>query len=105
MLRAMVFIDFENFDISKYNYYRAKCLEDAKSAALAAGTPVPTHVQTVVPKLDFNKIPKEVVNLLSNPHTLVKSIISVCKIRQFLFVFIYWFSIFRCSCESFRNCI
>lgn len=73
MLRAMVFIDFENFDISKYNYYRAKCLEDAKSAALAAGTPVPTHVQTVVPKLDFNKIPKEVVNLLSNPHTLVKT--------------------------------
>lgn len=58
MLRAMVFIDFENFDISKYNYYRAKCLEDAKSAALAAGTPVPTHVQTVVPKLDFNKIQK-----------------------------------------------
>ena len=84
MLRAMVFIDFGNFDISKYNYYRAKCLEDAKSAALAAGTPVPTHVQTVVPKLDFNKIPKEVVNLLSNPHTLVKTFLFAPKPDDFL---------------------
>ena len=66
-----------------YNYYRAKCLEDAKSAALAAGTPVPTHVQTVVPKLDFNKIPKEVVNLLSNPHTLVKTFLFAPKPDDF----------------------
>ncbi len=84
MLRAMVFIDFENFDISKYNYYRTKCLEDAKNAALAAGISVPTHVQTVVPRLDFNKIPKEVVNLLSNPHTLVKTFLFAPKPDNFL---------------------
>ena len=33
MLRAMVFIDFENFDIAKFNYYKEKCLLEAQEEA------------------------------------------------------------------------
>ena len=37
MQKAMVFIDFENFDIAKYNYYKKKSLDDAKKEAREKG--------------------------------------------------------------------
>lgn len=84
MLRAMVFIDFENFDIAKFNYYKEKCLLEAQEEAKNNGTTIPTSVQTVTPKLDFNKIPKEIVNQLSIPHILVKTFLFASKPDQFL---------------------
>lgn len=84
MLRAMVFIDFENFDIAKFNYYKEKCLLEAQEEAKNNGTTIPTSVQTVTPKLDFNKIPKEIVNQLSIPHILVKTFLFAPKPDQFL---------------------
>ena len=41
MLRAMVFIDFENFDIAKFNYYKEKCLLEAQEEAKNNGTKAP----------------------------------------------------------------
>lgn len=58
MLRSMIFIDFENFDISKFNYYRKIGLSN--------------------PKLDFNKFPKEINGLLHN-HILIKTFLFAPK--------------------------
>ncbi len=70
MLKAMVFIDFENFDIAKYQYYKKKCERD--------------HVELCNPKLDYNKFPLELVKLLSQPHALVKTLLFAPKPDDFL---------------------
>ena len=60
MLRAMVFIDFENFEINKNNYYKS-IATDKK------------HV--VLPKLDYNIIPQEIVKSLSQKTHISKNIL------------------------------
>lgn len=84
MQRAMLFIDFENFDIAKYSYYRKKSLEEAKAAAIVAGDPEPTTVPVNNPRLDFNELPRQVVALLSQPHVLIKTFLFAPKPDQFL---------------------
>ena len=80
----MVFIDFENFDIAKNNYYKQKSLTAAQNIARQQGQPIPTSVPINSPKLDFNKVPKEVVNLLPTEHSLVKTFLFAPKPDAFL---------------------
>lgn len=84
MLRAMVFIDFENFDIAKFAYYKKKCLEDARIQAQIDGVPEPTTAPISIPKLDFNLIPQEIIKLLPQPHELVKTFLFAPKPDDFL---------------------
>lgn len=72
MLKAMVFIDFENFDIAKSNYY--KDMND--------GLPEAEKINN--PKLDFNLFPKKVVQLLPSEHILVKTFLFAPKPDEFL---------------------
>lgn len=84
MQRAMLFIDFENFDIAKYNYYKKKSITDAEEAARIAGTALPESVPVTNPRLDFNELPKKIVALLPEPHVLVKTFLFAPKPDQFL---------------------
>ena len=84
MLRAMVFIDFENFDIAKLQYYKKKSLSDAQTTAQANKLPIPTTAPTFNPKLDFNTLPKEVVALLPISHELLKTFLFAPKPDTFL---------------------
>jgi len=84
MQRAMVFIDFENFDIAKYNYYKRRSLEEAQEKAAGAGLPIPITVPVTNPRLDFNELPKKVVELLPEKHVLVKTFLFAPKPDQFL---------------------
>ena len=84
MQRAMLFIDFENFDISKYNYYKKKSLEEAKAEARKNGDPEPETAPVKNPRLDFNELPKKIVGLLPEPNVLVKSFLFAPKPDQFL---------------------
>ncbi len=87
MQKAMVFIDFENFDISKYNYYKQKSLIDAQDVARQQGKPIPTDLTSISinnPKLDFNTVPKEVIKLLPTMHSLVKTFLFAPKPDAFL---------------------
>jgi uncharacterized LabA/DUF88 family protein len=84
MLRVMVFIDFENFDIAKLQYYRAKALRETQSAAQEAGKPIPTSAPFNNPKLDFNALPKEIVALLPTPHVYIKTFLFAPKPDSFL---------------------
>lgn len=83
MLKAMVFIDFENFDIAKYHYYK-----NFSENSTVAG---PTNFDSVEekpciynPRLDFNFLPKNIVSLLSQPHALVKTLLFAPKPDDFL---------------------
>lgn len=51
MRRVMVFIDFENFNIAVMSYYRS------------IGEPYP--------RLDYNKVPQEIVKLIPGGNELV----------------------------------
>ncbi|MDP4180876.1 MAG: hypothetical protein Q8942_07265 [Bacillota bacterium] len=74
MQKAMIFIDFENFDIAKNNYYKQKSLLEAQNVARQQGTtPIPTTAPVNNPRLDFNQLPKEVIKLLPTQHSLVKT--------------------------------
>lgn len=84
MLKAMVFIDFENFDIAKYNYYKNKALTDAQAVARASGQPIPTTAPVTNPRLDFNTLPEKVVSQLTRQHTLVKTFLFAPKPDAFL---------------------
>ncbi len=53
MGRAMVFIDFENFNIAMMNYYR--------------------KIEEPTARLDYNKFPQKIVSLLPGNHTLEKT--------------------------------
>ena len=80
MLRAMVFIDFENFGISKYQYYKRKSLLDAQAAGRSNSSTAPISN----PKLDFNALPREVAALLPIPHVLIKTFLFAPKPDNFL---------------------
>jgi uncharacterized LabA/DUF88 family protein len=69
MLKAMVFVDFENFEINKNAYY--------KSIAPEGGRPQ-------YPKLDYNVLPQKIVEKLTIPHYLVKSFLFAPKPDDFL---------------------
>lgn len=84
MQRAMLFIDFENFDIAKYSYYKKKCLEDAEAEAALHGLPRPHTVPVTIPRLDFNELPRRIVSLLPEAHVLVKSFLFAPKPDSFL---------------------
>lgn len=60
----MLFIDFENFNIAKYNYYKKKGLQN--------------------PKIDFNDFPKQLINKLKSKHVLVKTFLFYPKPDDFL---------------------
>ena len=62
----MIFIDFENFDIAKRNYY-TKYFPGAK-----------------FPKVDFNTFPKHIVDLLPQTPILVKTFLFAPKPDTFL---------------------
>lgn len=64
MKKVMVFIDFENFNISLMSYYRS--LGEAG------------------PRLDYNKIPKELVAKLPGSNELVKTFLCAPKPDDFL---------------------
>lgn len=67
MQRAMVFIDFENFDIAKRTYYKK---------ILGSGC--------TYPKIDFNTFPRELVKLLLQEHILIKTFLFAPKPDDFL---------------------
>ncbi len=69
MLKAMVFMDYENFEINKNNYYRSLVAEGEKAN---------------YPKLDYNVLPQKVVEQLKTPHLLVKSFLFAPKPDDFL---------------------
>lgn len=64
MKRTMVFIDFENFNIALMNYYRSLGLPAAR--------------------LDYNQVPKEIVNMLPGQSELVKTFLCAPKPDDFL---------------------
>lgn len=64
MRRVMVFIDFENFNIALMSYYRKQNLPAAR--------------------LDYNKIPQEIVNMLPGNNELVKTFLCAPKPDDFL---------------------
>lgn len=64
MKKVMVFIDFENFNIAVMNYYRT------------LGEPAA--------KLDYNKIPREIVAMLPGNNELVKTFLCAPKPDEFL---------------------
>ncbi|WP_316637467.1 NYN domain-containing protein [uncultured Ruminococcus sp.] len=70
MLKGMLFIDFENFDIAKYNYYKNKCTEE--------------QTDFNNPRLDFNTFPQKIIQQLPEPHTLVKTFLFAPKPDSFL---------------------
>lgn len=84
MLRAMVFIDFENFGISKYRYYKKTALDTAQTLAAQNGQPLPQTAPFRNPKLDFTLLPKKIVELLPSPHVLVKTFFFAPKPDAFL---------------------
>ena len=84
MLKAMVFIDFENFDIAKYQYYKKEAYNEAKRIATENGEPIPTDIQVDNVRLDFNTLPKNVVELLPEKHSLVKTFLFAPKPDDFL---------------------
>ena len=64
MRRVMVFIDFENFNIAVMSYYRS------------IGEPYP--------RLDYNKVPQEIVKLIPGGNELVKTFLCAPKPDDFL---------------------
>lgn len=64
MRRVMVFIDFENFNIAIMNYYRTLGLQTAR--------------------LDYNKVPQEIVSMLPGQNELVKTFLCAPKPDDFL---------------------
>lgn len=64
MLKAMLFIDYENFSIAKQNYYKNKRIEN--------------------PKLDFKKLPLAINSQLEQKHVLVKTFLFFPKPDDFL---------------------
>ena len=64
MRRVMVFIDFENFNIAFMSYYRS------------IGEPYP--------RLDYNKVPQEIVKLIPGGNELVKTFLCAPKPDDFL---------------------
>lgn len=84
MLRAMIFIDFENFGIAKFKYYKKLALDAAQALARQNGQPIPQFAPFHNPKLDFNALPKKIVEQLDTPHVLVKTFFFAPKPDTFL---------------------
>jgi len=68
MLRAMVFIDFENFNIALVEYYRK--LNSSSSS--------------ITPRLDYKQLPCNIVQMLKNEHCLCKTFLFAPKPDLFL---------------------
>lgn len=64
MRKVMVFIDFENFNISTMSYYRS--------------------LGEAYPRLDYNKVPAEIVKMLPGANELVKTFLCAPKPDDFL---------------------
>ena len=64
MKKVMVFIDFENFNIATLSYYRGMGKE--------------------APRLDYSKIPKEIVKMIPGKNELVKTFLFAPKPDDFL---------------------
>lgn len=65
-MKAMIFLDYENFWIATNNYYR-KILK-----------------RSTTPRLNYDKLPIEIVRRLPQPHSLVKTFIFAPKPDDFL---------------------
>lgn len=64
MGRAMVFIDFENFNIAVMNYYKSICGQTAR--------------------LDYNELPKKIVDAIGGGHVLSKTFLCAPRPDDFL---------------------
>lgn len=69
MLKAMVFLDYENFEISKTNYFWSLTPEGEKP---------------LFNKIDYNLLPQKVVDRLRIPHVLTKTFMFAPKPDEFL---------------------
>lgn len=79
-MRAMVFIDFENFDIAKNNYYKNRLSKDTRNQNVIESV----NEEFVIPKLDYNLLPVEIVKMILIPHVLVKTFLFAPKPDSFL---------------------
>lgn len=84
MFRSMIFIDYENFDIAKYNYYKKIQLQQAVELANANGTTPPTTIKPTCPSLDYNKLPQEIAKLAGENIQLLKTFLFIPKPDDFL---------------------
>lgn len=84
MLKAMVFIDFENYNISFNNYYKKRCLEQAQQEAIEKNEEPPKTTKTIYPKIDFTLLPQEIIKLLPGTYDLVKTYLFAPKPDTFL---------------------
>lgn len=80
MRKAMVFIDFENFEIEKNRYYINKRNKENEDNSDQETETNPVNF----PKLDFLLIAEGVVKLLDAPHDLVKTFLFVPQPDTFL---------------------
>ncbi len=64
MRKVMVFIDFENFNIALINYYR--------------------NLGKVAARLDYNKVPVQIVEMLPGQNELIKTFLCAPKPDEFL---------------------
>ena len=75
MQRAMLFLDFENFDIAYKNYYNT--------------------MGRAYPRLDYNELPRRVVDMLPTAHVLVKTFLFAPKPDEFLMQDIKWYNKYK----------
>lgn len=81
MLRAMVFIDYENYNIALNNYYRKYLNKPLPNNQNNTST---TPNKITVPKINLIRLSKELVKLLPEEHSWVKTYIFVPKPDDFL---------------------
>ena len=83
MLKAMMFIDFENYNIAFNNYYGGLWEKEVAKKA-AEGIDVTTLIRPANPKLDFNILPLEITKMITPPHILSKTYLFAPKPDEFL---------------------
>ena len=83
MLRAMMFIDFENYNIAFNNYYNG-LWEKELANKKAEGIDINTLTKPSNPKIDFNLLPLEITKLLTPTHVLLKTYLFAPKPDDFL---------------------
>lgn len=82
MPRAMVFIDFENYEIEKNKYYKTKYINEL--SASENGDEANTETKQMYPKLEYRLVTKELVKLLPNDYQLIKTFVFAPKPDEFL---------------------
>jgi len=81
MPRAIVFIDFENYEIGKNKYYKTKYFSELQNGE---DRDLETEAKPMYPKLDYVLIAKELTKLLPNNYELIKTFVFAPKPDEFL---------------------